>query len=73
MIKIYDYKTMSDNDIFSREITATGVEEIVSNIIATVRATKDSALYAYTERFDGVSLSSLEVTKEEPRSLQHRW
>ena len=65
MIKIYDYKTMSDNDIFSREITATGVEEIVSNIIATVRATKDSALYAYTERFDGVSLSSLEVTKEE--------
>ena len=65
MIKIYDYKTMSDNDIFSREITATGVEEIVSNIIATVRAVGDSALYAYTEKFDGVSLSSLEVTKEE--------
>ena len=65
MIKIYDYKTMSDNDIFSREITATGVEDIVSNIIATVRAAGDSALYAYTEKFDGVVLSSLEVTNEE--------
>ncbi len=65
MIKIYDYKTMSDNDIFSREITASGVEQIVSNIIATVRSSGDTALYAYTERFDGVALSSLEVTKEE--------
>ena len=65
MIKIYDYKTMSDSDIFSREITATGVEQIVSDIIATVRSSGDSALYAYTEKFDGVALSSLEVTKEE--------
>ena len=65
MIKIYDYKKMSDKDIFSREVTATGVEQIVANIIATVRSTGDSALYAYTERFDGVALSSLEVSKEE--------
>ena len=65
MIKIYDYKTMSDKDIFSREITASGVEQIVSNIIATVRSSGDTALYTYTERFDGVALSSLEVKKEE--------
>ena len=57
MIKIYDYKTMSDSDIFAREVTATGVEDIVADIISEVRKKGDAALYAYTEKFDKAKLA----------------
>ncbi len=65
MIKIYDSKKMSDSDIFAREVTAAGVEDIVAAIIADVRENGDKALLAYTKKFDKAELKTLEVTKEE--------
>ncbi len=65
MIKIYDSKKIELSEILKRENTASGVEDIVSEIIADVRKNGDCALYKYAEKFDKVKLSSLEVTKEE--------
>ena len=65
MIKVYDSKKISLDEILIRENTASGVEDIVSDIIRDVRKNGDAALYKYAEKFDKVSLSSLEVTKEE--------
>ena len=39
--------------------------DTVNNIIAEVKAQGDIALMAFTEKFDGVELSSLQVTQEE--------
>lgn len=65
MIKIYDSKKISLDEILIRENAASGVEDIVSDIIRDVRKNGDATLYKYAEKFDKVSLSSLEVTKEE--------
>ncbi len=65
MIKIYDSKKIELSEILKRENAASGVEDIVSEIIADVRKNGDAALYKYAEKFDKVVLSSLEVTKEE--------
>lgn len=65
MIKIYDANKLSLDEILARETTATGVEDIVSGIIKDVRENGDAALYKYCEKFDKVTLSSLEVTPEE--------
>jgi histidinol dehydrogenase len=42
-----------------------GVMPLVSSIFDDVRARRDSALYDYTAKFDGVALDSLRVTGEE--------
>ena len=65
MIKIFDINKLTLEEILSRETTATGVEEIVAGIIFDVKQNGDAALYKYCEKFDKVSLSSLEVTEEE--------
>ncbi|MBQ1186525.1 MAG: histidinol dehydrogenase [Clostridia bacterium] len=65
MIKIYDINKLTLEEILSRETSATGVEEIVADIIANVKKNGDAALYEYCEKFDKVKLSSLEVTPEE--------
>lgn len=53
-------------DILTRDINLeTGVENIVSGVIANVKENGDKALFEYCEKFDGAKLSSLEVTKEE--------
>ncbi len=65
MIKIYKYGEVSNSEIFARENIDAGVEDIVADIIYNVRKNGDKALYEYAERFDKVTLSSLEVTKEE--------
>ncbi|MBO5852951.1 MAG: histidinol dehydrogenase [Clostridia bacterium] len=65
MIKIYDKSKLTLDEILSRETSASGVEEIVAGIISDVKANGDAALYKYCEKFDKVSLTSLEVTKEE--------
>ncbi len=65
MIKIYDINKLTLDEILSRESTATGVEDIVADIIKDVRENGDSALYKYCKKFDKAVLSSLEVTKEE--------
>ena len=65
MIKIYKYGEVSPEEIFARVNPTAKVEDIVSGIIAEVRKNKDAALFAYGEKFDGVKLTSLEVTKAE--------
>lgn len=65
MIKIYKYGEVSNSEIFARDNIASGVEEAVSDIIANVRKNGDKALYEYAEKFDKVSLSSLEVSAAE--------
>ncbi len=64
MIRIMDYSSCG-NDIFIRENEASGVEDVVADIIYDVRKNGDEALYRYCEKFDGASLSSLEVSSEE--------
>ncbi len=65
MIKIFKYGEVPNSEIFARENIDGNVEEIVSSIIFDVIKNKDSALLAYTEKFDKVKLESLEVTSDE--------
>ena len=65
MIKIYKWGEVAPEEIFDRATPMSNVEGAVAAIIAEVIAKKDAALYAYTEKFDGVKLTSLEVTQEE--------
>ena len=65
MIKIYKYGEVSPNEIFARVNPTASVEGIVSEIIAEVAKNKDAALRSYSEKFDKVTLTSLEVTAEE--------
>ena len=65
MIKIYKYGEVSNDEIFARENIESNVEDIVTDIISTVRADGDKALFAYCEKFDRAKLSSLEVTVDE--------
>ena len=65
MIKIYNYGEVPNSEIFARENIAANVENVVSGIIADVRANGDRALYAYAEKFDKAKLTALEVTQEE--------
>ena len=66
MIKLFRYNEIDSSEIFSRELTSTkNIEDIVSDIIANVRANKDKALYEYCEKFDRVKLDALEVTEAE--------
>ena len=65
MIKILNSREVSRDEIFARVMPSFNVEEIVTDIIANVRKNGDKALYEYAEKFDKVTLSSLEVTEEE--------
>ncbi|MBR4236622.1 MAG: histidinol dehydrogenase [Clostridia bacterium] len=65
MIKIYRMGEVPENEIFAREGQAANVEAAVSEIIANVRRYGDSALLDYTEKFDGVRLTELEVSARE--------
>jgi len=59
---------ITDKKVSLRRTIDTGTEQQrkdVQDIIATVRNDGDKALFAYTEKFDQVSLSSLLVTDEE--------
>lgn len=54
----------------SRQVAKTGFEsddkeKSVRQIISDVRENGDAALYEYTEKFDGVRLKSLEVSRED--------
>ena len=44
MIKIMDYSKTSNEEIFYRGMAASGVEDIVAEIISDVRKNKDAAL-----------------------------
>ena len=65
MIKIYDINKLTLDEILSRETSATGVEDIVFDIIKDVRENGDAALFKYCEKFDKAKLTSLEVSAEE--------
>ena len=65
MIRILNYSEMGAEAIFARTSPTESVADTVSEIIARVRESGDAALYEYGEKFDGVRLASLAVTKEE--------
>ncbi len=65
MIKILKYGQISNDEIFARVTPAFDVEGAVTEIIENVAQNGDKALYQYTEKFDGIALSGLEVTEEE--------
>ncbi len=65
MIKILKYGEIENKDIFARVEASVNVEDIVSDIIASVRKKGDAALYEYCEKFDKAKLSSLAVSTEE--------
>lgn len=65
MIKIFKYGEVANKDIFARVIPMSTVEDIVADIIKTVRAEGDAALYMYAEKFDKAKLSTLLVSEEE--------
>ena len=64
MIKILRYGVDTDKDIFTRFTPQYGVEDVVAEIIAKVRAEGDSALYYYNEKFDG-KVDDLRVSQAE--------
>ena len=65
MIRILNYSELKAEEIFARTSPTESVADTVAEIIARVREAGDTALYEYGEKFDGVRLTSLAVTKEE--------
>lgn len=65
MIKIYKYGEVANDEIFARVSPTVDVAGIVSDIIQNIKENGDNALLDYTERFDGVRLTSLAVSAEE--------
>ena len=66
MIRILDWENIKPEEILNRDIRAEeDVSAAVDAVIADVRQNGDEALLRYTERFDGVKLTALEVTAEE--------
>ena len=65
MITTYKYGEVENSEIFSRASDSFNVEDIVTDIIANVRANGDKAILEYCEKFDKAKLTTLEVTDEE--------
>lgn len=65
MIRIYKYGEVANEEVFARAESKVDVAGIVSEIIENVRANGDRALLEYCEKFDRVTLPSLEVSQEE--------
>lgn len=65
MIKILKFGEVSPEDIFARVVPEMDVSAIVSDIITDVRENGDSALFKYTEKFDGAKLDTLLVSRSE--------
>ena len=66
MIRIYEFDRLSPEEILNRDIQAEeDVGAAVDAVLAEVRTKGDAALFAYTERFDGVALTNLQVSEDE--------
>ena len=65
MIRIMKLKEIAPEEIFTRSNPQVDVSAVVREILATVRAQGDKALYDYCEKFDHVALPSLEVSQAE--------
>ena len=60
MIKIMDYSKTRNEEIFYRGMAASGVEDIVAEIISDVRKNKDAALFKYCKKFDNTDTDKLD-------------
>ena len=66
MIRIYDFDSLSPEQILNRDLRAEkNVEDVVDAIIADVRARGDAALKEYALKFDGAEIDNLQITQEE--------
>ena len=65
MIRILKYGEVANSEIFARTEPTVNVEDIVSDIIANVRARGDEALKEYCLKFDKADLDSLLVSEDE--------
>ncbi len=65
MIKTYNIRDLSVDEILAREENAVDVSGIVAGVIDNIRRNGDAALAEYTEKFDRVKLDSVVVTREE--------
>ena len=65
MIRIMKLKDIAPEELFARSNPQVDVSAVVREILATVRAQGDKALYDYCEKFDHVALPSLEVSQAE--------
>lgn len=66
MIKILKTEEVALSEILTRETdSADTADGIAANIIADVKQNGDKALFAYTKKFDGAELTSLQVSQEE--------
>ncbi len=65
MIRMYTYGEVPNREIFRRESPTANVSDAVRDILAQVRESGDAALRSCTEKFDGVRLEELEVSRQE--------
>ncbi len=65
MISILKYGEVKNAELFARVEPTVRVEDVVSDIIRTVRDKGDAALYDYAEKFDRAKLTSLAVSEQE--------
>ncbi len=65
MIRIVKIGDMPKEEILKRELPSVRAEDTVSEILRNVRERGDEALFEYTEKFDGVRLTSLAVSQKE--------
>ena len=63
MIKILDYNTVQNSEIFARSEATINVEDIVTEIIANVRKNGDKALFEYCEKLLPYRLLSKRLMK----------
>ncbi len=65
MIKIVKYGEVSNDEVFARFEPTVSVEDVVADIIKSVRERGDEALLEYCEKFDKAELDSLIVSEAE--------
>ncbi len=65
MIKILKYGEVPNSELFIRTDALSNVSDTVSEILDNVKKNGDKALIDYTEKFDKVRLSSIEVSDKE--------
>ena len=65
MIQILRWGQVPNSEIFARIVPMANVEQAVADILADVRKRGDEAVLDYTRRFDGVSLETMVVSRQE--------
>lgn len=65
MIQILRWGQVPNSEIFSRIVPMANVEQAVADILADVKSRGDEAVLDYTRRFDGVSLETMAVSRQE--------